>query len=262
MSWRAYWDYYYLNQDLKVALENDPGEKFTLPYLNEQNDISVCGMSKFSPDEACEFITDTSVGYMAGRSWRFPNIYSIFQQEEFCDAALVIRKWMLDTVDLLPSSLINEVDNAASKHLANREKLISKLTVKEYTDFDIPDGFEMNLAWDVYRFDILGLYDARTIVVEDDLPKVFWTDLKKRVNSAAKVNVEPQGEYSFIGNGSSGHYNVDTFQMTCDCHDFTQRGQKNGMQCKHLIAALQTDGSWERHWGQYIPKRGSDASKQ
>lgn len=257
-----YWHSNYGDPGVEKKLRESHAERQTVwGVLCEETGCAFSGLGKiisFSPNR----IHASLVEGMVARSWRFDKFYGCFDGEEFTWPRLVIRKWMKDLAESGKYSEIEEavLEFATENHHPDDWRLINGLDDAFLRRLvgDQPT-WEQKFCFDYHRFmvfrDLLS-NDQRgqIIVVEDKLPDVFWTELDKRIKAAQKCRPARLNVDEFLVPGSAGtNYKVNISMMTCGCEDFMFRGRVRGLHCKHLIAALQASGGWDR-WESSIPK--------
>ena len=178
-------------------------------------------------------------------------MHAEFQAEEFTDPTLVVRRWMLGVQ--LPTSIQEQADAIVASCESDKWKLVNSFCDASEEILGNED-YLTRLAWDIYRFKACEEFGALILPVEDYLEDTYWNGIRQRASAAHKVKLKQVSSDAFVANGSSGEYMVNTLRVTCTCPDFVNRGRKNGMHCKHLIAALRQNGMWEESWGAEIPK--------
>ncbi|MBL7223186.1 MAG: SWIM zinc finger family protein [Candidatus Brocadiae bacterium] len=214
------------------------------------SNVSISEMSRFIIEQYGR-IYERMMEIFITRCWRFPDCYVDYQGEEFTDPTLVVRRRMLDVP--LPDDVRQRTDAAIESNRGNKWGTVNALYEGRFQQLSQRGGFDVRMAWDIYRFRAFEEYGARIIAVEDMLEPEFWQDVRKRVRAARSVKVEKAGGKTYIANGFSTKYEVDVARVKCTCPDFQHRGRRYGLHCKHLVAALKQEESWENHWGAYIP---------
>ena len=251
MSVRLYWDYHFRNPDLEAKLGSDSEEHEGIWGLIEgfivdgKGSVSVSDMSKFILDEYAS-IYARMMEIFQHRCWRFPDCYVTYAGEEFTDPTLILRRRMIHTP--LPPDVKERTDAFLAENAGDKWATVNGLSPRHVRDFSKSEDFGVRVAWDLYRYQAFEEYGASILVVEDSFTDERWKAIEKRVRSAERVKVERTGEYTFGAQGSSGDYEVNVETITCTCADFRRRCRRMGMHCKHLVAALQHQGLWERYW--------------
>lgn len=279
MSVQVYWQYYYKNSELVDVIAQSPEEAQHIYGLWEQSNVSVSGLSKFDFN-IYHKIYQQILTVLATRCYRFNQVYATCNFEEFSLATLVVRKWMLNIT--LPSEVKEIIDSLVAQYGSNKWELLNNLIyfkqanfkysqepndvlfysmLDDYKikDFKYYDDFEVMIAWDIYCYQNIfqKLFGASIFIIEDKLSSSHWEKVNQRSESSQAIEIEQIGCQLFEAKGTSSKYLVDLQTMECNCGDFINRGRKNGIHCKHLIAALKKDELWNLYWEKFIPNQNS-----
>ncbi len=251
MSVRLYWDYHLRDSALEAKLGSDPEEHQGVWGLIEgfivdgRGSVSVSDMSKFILTEYPS-IYARMMEIFLHRCWRFPNCYVTYAGEEFTDPTLILRRRMAHNP--LPPEVRERTDAFLARNAGDKWAIVNGLSPRHFQDFSESEDYDVRVAWDLYRYQAFEEYGASILIVESSFTDARWEAIRKRVRSAERVKVEKTGECTFSAKGSSGNYDVNVETITCTCSDFRRRCRRIGMHCKHLVAALQQQGLWERYW--------------
>lgn len=282
MSVNVYWDYFYKDPAMEAKIVRDEADlnpnygltEIPLPWVTTSsgrkhsrytNNCYKTNLTTNSlpPIENCisyssRFVVEwwsniyrSMMRFLAKRCWLHHQVHAEFMGEEYSIPTLVVRKWMLD----LPlSGEVKDRTDAIAVGPGSHWDLVNGLYASKFREFGSADDYGERVAWDIYRYQIFEAlvaneFEPRIAVVEDFLPKAFWSNVGKRVKAAEKVEIVCQNNsHTYLAKSTSKEYLVDTRIMDCSCPDFIHRGWHQGMHCKHLIAALKEEGIWEQFW--------------
>lgn len=257
-----YWKYHFQNPSLEGKIGRDHEEHQGVRGLREGyivdggGSVSVSDMSKFIPD-AYPNIYAQMMEIFQHRCWRFPECYVTFGGPEFANSTLILRRRMI--YNTLPLDVIKRTDLYLKEHTENERAIINRLALRHLKNFGESEVYAIRAAWNLYRYQVLEKYGASILVAEDSFTDERWEAIGKRVKSAKRVKLEKTGKHTFSARGSSGAYDVNVETITCTCADFQRRCRRRGMHCKHLVAALQQQGLWDRYWKDDLAVRSARA---
>ncbi len=257
MAVRVYWAYHFRNPEMEASIATDPGETQVVRGLREGrivaggSDVSTSGMSKFIPWE-CERTRDQMIAVFLSRCWRLPDCYAVLGGEATADRTLIVRRIMLD-VPLL-RDVKRGADAVLAKCAGNTEAAINRPMRRHLRSLRGRQDFDVRLAWEIYYHRALEKAGASILVVEDLHKEGFWSNVRQQILAASTLKVHRTGPHTFVvGDAPLREHEVDIMRMTCACSEFRNCGRPIGLHCRHLVAALQEAGMWDRYWGDYVP---------